>query len=227
MITLLTYAWPHYKSERFLFELCAQGFKPDRVVAAPWKRLSLPSAHRMSVRHEARDPRTLCAHLGVEYEECPHEDMTGDELGIIGGARILPSETLSKFSRGILNLHPGCIPENRGLSNLARAVAEGLEPKVTAHLVDSRVDAGRLLFARRVRVEADDTPEDLSEKLLDTQVHMLAPAVRMAMHGYSMADTLPDDCGGYRKPLTANEEREIMREMWNDYRAKQAARWGR
>jgi methionyl-tRNA formyltransferase len=220
-LVLFAYDAPHWKTERFLFELASLGLGPDRVVAAPWRRLNLPPAMRMAVRHAPRHPRELCARLGVRYEVCPHEEVVGqaNAIGVIGGARILPRTVIDTF-RGILNLHPGAIPANRGLSNIARAIQHGWPQVVTAHLIDRRVDAGMVLFAQEVPVRADDTIHDLAERMLDTQVAMLARGVAAARR--CDGRTVAWDAGGYEKPLTESEERRVVEARWESYRRGQA-----
>jgi methionyl-tRNA formyltransferase len=54
---------------------------------------------------------------------------------------------------------------------------------VTAHLIDESVDAGRLLLREEIPIFADDTLLDLSERLYDYQLKLLAPALEAAMRG--------------------------------------------
>jgi len=207
-ITLFTYDRPHWKTERFLQELIAAGETVDCVVGAPWKQLNLPPAARTTVKHLPRPPRDLCRRYGIEYVVQPHGDYAGGELGIVGGARILSRRLIDRFDRGILNLHPGLIPENRGLSNITRAIRDGMSQAVTAHLIDARVDAGRVLFTQPVEVEPDDTIWDVGEKVMDAQVLALAPALNAIRLGQWVK--VPKSIGPAPKPIPRKEEESII-----------------
>jgi phosphoribosylglycinamide formyltransferase-1 len=112
-------------------------------------------------------------------------------IGVVGGARILAPDTIGRFRHGILNIHPGLIPENRGLSNIARAMRDGFRQAVTAHLIDGRVDAGAKVMEKVVDEHDGDTIYDLAERVMDAQVSILVQSVRYAMNGMS-AETFGD-----------------------------------
>lgn len=209
-IALFTYDRPHWKTERFLHELCSLGCKPEAVIAAPWRTLNVPPSAVRGVRHLPRHPEALAERYGIEYRVEPHDAIDDEyDLGVIGGARIIPRETIDRFSIGILNMHPGLIPENRGLSNIARAIRDGLPQAVTAHLIDERVDAGRVLFSEEVPVEPADTIQDVAEVMLDKQAEMLGNAIGSIATG-ARGRAIPPNCGGYEPPLDPATETGIL-----------------
>jgi len=213
-IVLFTYDRPHWKTERFIHELASLQLLPTWVVAAPWKNLTLPPAAVTTVTHLPRHPAELSQRYGIEYVVRAHEEWDTDSgLGIIGGGRIIPADTISKFSVGILNMHPGLIPLNRGLSNVCRAIRDGMPQAITAHLIDSRVDAGRILLSQTVPTGPTDTIYDVGERMMDTQVAMLGPAIRLAGLAGSIPP-LPDGVGGYEPPLSKAEEERLI-EVWS------------
>ncbi len=48
------------------------------------------------------------------------------ELGIILGEKIISEKIINSFKLGVLNMHPACLPENRGLDNTKWAIMNGL-----------------------------------------------------------------------------------------------------
>jgi phosphoribosylglycinamide formyltransferase-1 len=51
------------------------------------------------------------------------------------------------------------------------------------HLVDAGVDTGRVILAKRVRIEPEDTPDGLAARIL-VQEHQAYPeAVRLLLSG--------------------------------------------
>jgi folate-dependent phosphoribosylglycinamide formyltransferase PurN len=91
-----------------------------------------------------------------------HNDYEGSKnLGVILGARILSKEIIERMPKGILNIHPGILPGNRGLDNLKHSIAKRLPIGVTAHLIDSRIDMGIILDTKIVPIFKDDTIRDV------------------------------------------------------------------
>ena len=189
-VIVFAYNFPHRKTQDFLFRLFAEGVKVQHVLAADPVKLDVPATSiRSKLRHTALvEPRMVAEAIGANYHVIPHR---GDELhdlldeirpsiGVISGARILKRPVIERFSTGIINFHPGLIPETRGLDALLWSVYNDLPLGVTSHLIDHRVDAGRLLERRTIPLHADDSIFDLSERLYETQIDMLLPAIERA-----------------------------------------------
>ncbi len=108
-----------------MVKLFSSGHEISVVLAADAIELKIPPS---SVRTKARTfglshPRDLAASMGVEYVVVEHngpeciEALQGSnsEAAVIAGARILKGDILNIVPRGIVNFHPGKIPEARGL----------------------------------------------------------------------------------------------------------------
>ena len=111
------------------------------VVAADAVKLNIPpSAIRTKVRRDpGNHPRDTARLLNVPYINTPHsgsevvgilEELKPD-LGVIGGARILNAPVINQFRKGIINFHPGLIPEARGLDALLWSVERNIPLGVT------------------------------------------------------------------------------------------------
>jgi phosphoribosylglycinamide formyltransferase-1 len=155
-------------------------------------------------------PRTVAERLGARYVVAPHNSQLVEELlseakpdlGVIAGARILKGYVISKFRIGIVNLHPGLLPEVRGLDAMLWSIYKDVPLGVTAHLIDESVDAGRLLLREEIPIFADDT-------LLDHQLKLLAPALEAAMRG----DWTPFERGTLPRPnrkMPPELERQVV-----------------
>ena len=189
---VFAYDFPHKKGQDIILRLTALGCKPRVVLAAPRVALGIPSAAmRVKPRHaDLVDPEELCRGLGIDYQVVDHAsetcllmlDQLDTEIGVVAGARILPSAVIERFRRGIINLHPGLLPQVRGLDALQWAIMRGQPLGVTAHLIDKRVDAGWILERREIAEYPDDTLVDLSLRLYETQLAMLKPALERALH---------------------------------------------
>lgn len=207
-VVVFGYDFPHRKTQDVLLRLFLEGIPVKAVLAAPRVQLSTPSPTvRTKVRTGALlHPRSIADRIGAEYHVMPHKGEniqeylaeTSPALGVIAGARILPAPVIDAFEIGIVNLHPGRIPEVRGLDALLWAVRNDVPLGVTAHLIDERVDAGHVLHTADVSIAPDDTVFDLSERLYTTQLEILGPALASAV----AAETVAVDFEGhpaYRK----------------------------
>ena len=171
-ICLFVYDFPHYKSEQGIKELLAKGFEVGLVLAQSFKELKVPrSKSKVYIDLEARgDLRDICDRWSVPYKVCEHNsDETeayvtsyGCDLGIILGARILKKNIIDIFKYGIINMHPGDIPDNRGLDNFKWAIYRKQSMVVTGHLIDSEIDKGKILTKKMTALKSSDTIYDFS-----------------------------------------------------------------
>lgn len=190
-VYVLGYDFPHQKTCDVILSLELNHVPVAGVIAAPWRELNLPQPSvRSGVRASAQlHPRDLCERLGIRYtcvehkaEELKHLGIVSQEaLGVIGGARIIGRDVIDLFQLGIINMHPGILPYARGLDALLWSIIENIPIGVTAHLIDERVDAGKVLIRDYVQVQEDDSVFDLSAKLYSLSIHMLPVATKKAL----------------------------------------------
>lgn len=221
MIVAFVYDFPHFKSAQGLFALKRAGFHDVLCVAAPWRKLSMaesPFQFRTVDMADAHHPRECAEALGYAYEAIPHEDvrLPAGSVGLILGARILPRAVVE--SGPIVNLHPGLLPENRGLDTLKWAVHDGLPQAVSIHRIDARIDRGALLHTEIVAVHENDSPADIYNRLMWAQIALVPRAVSLAR-----APGVPVEAGAYRKPMTLAEDVETMR-RFTAYKVRYAER---
>lgn len=192
-IVVFAYNFPHKKSQDILLRLFLEGYQVNDVIAMDPVPLKIPSpAVRTKIRHIGLlHPRVVAARIGARYHVMPHNDgrtvdLLGSirpDLGIIAGARILKAPVINNFAVGIINFHPGLIPEARGLDAMLWSIHHMVPLGVTAHLIDEHIDSGRVLLRRQISVHEDDTSLDLSERLYETQLEMVGAAISAAVKG--------------------------------------------
>ena len=217
------------KTELGLHHLALCGYKPNLIVAAPPVPLDF---YHSKVRIAPRGitsalPRDMATYFGIRYVEAPHNStLAADALfandidvAVILGARIIKQPLIDSVNTGILNLHPGLLPDNRGLDNLKWAVLLSIPMAVTSHLIDSRIDMGRLIEILHVQVFKDDT---LMDVFLRTQA-----VERTAM--VSALDRISNGCdfpslssGTYRKAVPPEVE-AMLDKSFEEYKAKYSA----
>lgn len=209
-IDLLTYDCPHRKTSDILFELIVNGYNINRVYAAPLIDLGLkPDIVKMSANacyniHTAE----ICAKFKIPYIVKPHTDIEGGNLGIIGGARILPDHVIQKYSIGIINIHPGLLPNNRGLDNIKWALYHDMPQGLTVHFIDKYVDRGQIILKKKVPVYDDDKIYHIHQRLVSMQPKVLIDALNILERG---GETYPAEKGTLFTQMTIKEEINLIK----------------
>ena len=109
----------------------------------------------------------------------------GVELVCLAGfMRLIGAPLLEAFPHAILNIHPSLLPAFPGVDAQAQAIAHGVKVSgATVHFVTGELDAGPIILQSAVRVEDDDTPESLSERILEVEHRLYPEAVRKVLAG--------------------------------------------
>lgn len=229
-LAVFAYNFPHRKTQDFLFRLFLERYKVEFVVGAEPVKLELPaSILRVKADHiDVVHPATICQRLEIPYHILPHDSEEVAELlrendidiGIVAGARILRKPVIQSVHKGIINFHPGLIPEARGLDALKWTIYKNLPLGVTAHFIDERVDAGRIILRREIPVRTDDTFIDLSVRLDETQVNLL-PEVLALVRDRDINEFATVTCEEKGNPAMPVElERELPRKLKEYVRQK-------
>lgn len=189
-LVVFSYDYPHRKTCDFLETLSAMGIRPSLVLAAPWIEFEVEDwrqAERSCVgSSDLTHPRLLCRRNDTPYEVADHNGSQAWEIlqeirpvfGLIAGARILSSPVVSTFEYGILNVHPGILPQSRGLDATRWALLERRPVGVTAHLIDDRIDAGRIIAVDAIDVKAEDSVSDVVNRVFRSQSVILPRALQ-------------------------------------------------
>jgi phosphoribosylglycinamide formyltransferase-1 len=198
-LAVFAYNFPHRKTQDFLLRLFLDGYSVELVIACNPAELDSPkSILRVKPRHvDVLHPKVICERLDIPYHVLAHNSReaadllrkSNVEVGIIAGARILSTQIIQSVSKGIVNFHPGWIPEVRGLDALKWAIHDNLKIGITAHFIDERVDAGRIILRREIPTFVDDTFIDLSLRLEETQNTLLSEVMEVV--GDKGADQFP------------------------------------
>ena len=94
---------------------------------------------------------------------------------LAGFMRILTTNFIKKFKGTIINIHPSLLPKYKGL-NTHQRVLDNKEKYsgCTVHFVNSKLDAGKIILQKKVKIFKNDTSEKLSKRILK-QEHLLYP----------------------------------------------------
>jgi formyltetrahydrofolate-dependent phosphoribosylglycinamide formyltransferase len=94
---------------------------------------------------------------------------------LAGFMKVLSSNFINKFNGKILNIHPSLLPKYKGLNTHERAIKnKDKYSGCTVHYVNTKLDSGKIISQKKVRIIKNDTPISLAKKIL-AQEHKLYP----------------------------------------------------
>ena len=95
---------------------------------------------------------------------------------LAGFMRILSSNFIKKFNGKIINIHPSLLPKYKGLNTHYRAIKNKEKfAGCTVHYVTSKLDSGKIILQKRVKISKKDDHFSLAKKVLKIE-HLLYPA---------------------------------------------------
>tara|TARA_B100001057_G_C22706397_1_gene893930 strand:- start:354 stop:935 length:582 start_codon:yes stop_codon:yes gene_type:complete len=94
---------------------------------------------------------------------------------LAGFMKILSKNFIVKFKGKILNIHPSLLPKYKGLNTHQRALNNSEKYSgCTVHFVNSKLDSGKIILQKKVKITKNDTKNTLTKKIL-IQEHSLYP----------------------------------------------------
>ena len=94
---------------------------------------------------------------------------------LAGFMKILSKNFIKNFNGQILNIHPSLLPKYKGLSTHKRALENNEKYSgCTVHFVNSRLDSGKIILQKKVKILKNETETSLAKKIL-IQEHKLYP----------------------------------------------------
>ena len=94
---------------------------------------------------------------------------------LAGFMRILSKNFINRFKGKILNIHPSLLPKYKGLNTHLRAIVnKEMYSGCTVHFVNSKLDSGKIILQKKVKILKKDTAKSLAARVL-IQEHALYP----------------------------------------------------
>ena len=206
-----------------LFNLFMANFKPTVAFAANPVELKF---YKSKIRTGPKDlylqhPKDICEKLGVDYHVSVHNSNKTQNLikeydldvGIILGARILKSNVISAFKLGVINMHPGLLPENRGLDNLKWAILKKIPQGVTSHLIDSKIDKGSKILREKIKIYKDDSLVDLQLRIQNLEQDLMIKSLKKIKNEDRLQNYEKLGDGNYYKSVPPEQEESLLREF--------------
>ena len=177
MVYVLTYDFPHKKTQDLLFKLKIKGYNVT-VVATPWvkrKNFTPLIPHRF-FKADDISPSELCSKLGFKYKKVQSlDELEVTDYILIGGAGIIPEKLTN--SKKIINSHPAYLPYMRGLDSLKWAIFEGKPIGVTTHIISEETDTGWLIKKQLLPLYSWDTFHSVAYRQYEMEIDMLVDSI--------------------------------------------------
>ena len=86
---------------------------------------------------------------------------------LAGFMKILPKKFIKKFSGKIVNIHPSLLPKYKGLNTHQKALKNNDKYSgCTVHYVTDKVDSGKIILQKKVKIKRKDSLNTLTKKIL-------------------------------------------------------------
>lgn len=173
----------HPYGREMLYQILAEGFVPTIIISED-SEIADEEREKFLVRisgnpiaptiesqlTELQSDGIEVAHVSVPIHNSenvmPHISDMELDLIVFGGTRIIRGEILEHPKDGVINSHPGLLPQCRGSASPAWSVYHDIPIGSSTHFCDNGIDTGELLLTREISVTRGMTYEDLCYETL-------------------------------------------------------------
>jgi len=188
-ICVFGYNFEHKKTYEGLCKLKINNIKISKIFAANKVFLNIKESKvRVSIDDLIYDhPKKIAKNLNIPYVVIKHDSKKLEyilkkekyDLGIILGSRIIKKKIINQFKIGVLNMHPGILPKNRGLDTHKWAIINNVKQGVTCHLINEKVDLGKIICKKNINVFKQDTLVDINYRLQNLELKLMIDSIKI------------------------------------------------
>ena len=104
---------------------------------------------------------------------------------LAGFMKILSKNFINSFAGKILNIHPSLLPKYKGLNTHKRVIHNKEKfSGCTVHLVNDKLDSGKIILQKKVKVLKNDDEHKLSKKILKIEHKLYPSAIKKLFSNY-------------------------------------------
>ena len=97
---------------------------------------------------------------------------------LAGFMKILSKKFIKNFKYKIINIHPSLLPKYKGLKTHERAIKNKDKfSGCTVHFVNERLDSGKIILKKKVKLLKSDTPKILAKRILIAENKLYPKAI--------------------------------------------------
>ena len=102
-----------------------------------------------------------------------------DFICLAGFLKILSKKIIVKYKNKILNIHPSLLPKYKGLNTHKRVLQNNEKfTGCTVHLVNSKLDSGKIILQKKVKIFKKDNEITLSKRVLKVENLIYTKAIK-------------------------------------------------
>jgi phosphoribosylglycinamide formyltransferase 1 len=113
------------------------------------------------------------------------KELKKNEINLIclaGFMKILSGNFIKKFSGKIINIHPSLLPKYKGLNTHQRAINNKEKYSgCTVHYVNSKLDSGKIILQKKVKIFKNDTVDKLAKRVLKQEYTLYPKALQKTL----------------------------------------------
>ena len=104
---------------------------------------------------------------------------------LAGFMKILSAYFIEKFNGKIINIHPSLLPKYKGLNSHERAIKNNDKISgCTVHYVTPKLDSGKIIMQKTVKISKIDTPKSLEKKILKKEYILYPLAIKKILFNF-------------------------------------------
>ena len=97
---------------------------------------------------------------------------------LAGFMKILSKNFINMFRGKIINIHPSLLPKYKGLNTHQKAIAnKDTFSGCTVHYVSSKLDSGKIILQKKVKINKLDTYQKLEKRILKQEYKIYPKAI--------------------------------------------------
>ncbi len=97
---------------------------------------------------------------------------------LAGFMKILSKFFLKHYKYPIINIHPSLLPQYKGLNTHERVIKNNEKfTGCTVHIVNQKLDSGKIILRKKIKVMKKDTPISLEKRLLKYENKLYPKAI--------------------------------------------------
>ena len=184
-------------------EIAAVYCQPPRPAGRGKKDRPTPvHARALELGLEVRHPVSL---KGAE-DQAAFAALNADIAVVVAYGLLLPQAVLDAPAHGCLNIHASLLPRWRGAAPIHRAIMAGdADTGVCIMQMEAGLDTGPVLLRETVQIEAEETTQDLHDRLSALGAVAIVKALNRLPD--LVADPQPEDGVTYAKKIDKSEAR--------------------
>lgn len=221
-ICIFGYNFTHKKTYEGIMHLLSRGIRINHVLLMNKVKINSPKSI-ISIGPKDMNytnPKLICKNFNIPLNiftfnssKCiKFLNKKKFDLGIILGARILNQNVINQFRIGILNAHPGLIPENRGLDTYQWAVLNTIPQGVTTHLIDRKMDMGKIIEKKKIKIYRDDAFLDLYLRVQSLELEMIVEAIGKLKKNPKYGKNV-SKIGSYNTFMKIDKQRDVLKKF--------------